>query len=69
MTKLKIDWYPEPIPGFDAIAWKRKVQAEIYEETKHMTSTEVCEYFRKSAEQMRKEREQYWAEQAAENPT
>jgi len=40
----------KPIPGFDSLKWKREVQAEIYEETKHMTSMEACEYFRQAVE-------------------
>ena len=60
----KIDWTQFPIiPGFDAIECKRRIQAEIYEETKNMTSEEQIEYFRQASERMRKEREQYWAEQ------
>lgn len=31
--------------SFDCIAFKRRVQAEIYEETKHMTSEEVSAYY------------------------
>ena len=62
----KIDWSQFPIiPGFDAIECKRRIQAEIYEETKSMTLEERREYSRKSSELLRKEREQYWAEQAA----
>ena len=62
----KIDWNRFPIiPGFDAIECKRRIQAEIYEETKDMTLEERWEYSRKSSELLRKEQEQYWAEQAA----
>ena len=50
MTKLKTDWYPEAIPGFDAIAWKRKVQAEVFEEIKDMTREQVREYYRQVVE-------------------
>ena len=61
----KIDWNRFPIiPGFDAIECKRRIQAEICEETKHMTSEEICTYFRHASERMQREREQYWAEQA-----
>jgi hypothetical protein len=55
MTKLNTDWYPEVVPGFDALAWKDKVQAEILEETKGMTRQEVREYFRKGSEAFRAE--------------
>ncbi len=36
---------------FDCIAYKRKVQEQIYEETKHMTSDEQIQYFRRRAEE------------------
>lgn len=36
--------------GFDAIAFKHKVQAEIYEEIKEMTPEQKIEYFRRAAE-------------------
>ena len=36
--------------GFDCIAFKERVQAEIYEEIKNLTPAEQAEYFRKSVE-------------------
>ena len=45
MTTLDLSTI-EPIPGFDCVAFKRQVQAEIYRETKGMTDEEVREYFR-----------------------
>ena len=66
----KIDWSKFPvIPGFDALKTKWDIQAQIYEETKDMTSEEVREYFHKSSEELRREREQYRAELAAEAQT
>jgi len=38
----------EIIPGFDVIKWKREIQAQIYEETKDMTSAEAIEYSRQA---------------------
>lgn len=35
---------------FDTIAFKRKVQSEIREETKGMTAEQKIEYFRRSAQ-------------------
>ncbi|MHB1037387.1 MAG: hypothetical protein ACYC35_25350 [Pirellulales bacterium] len=35
---------------FDCIAFKRKVQAEIYEDIKDLSPAEEIEYFRKKAE-------------------
>jgi hypothetical protein len=61
MTKLKTDWYPDPIPGFDAIEWKRKVQAEVYEETKDMTREQVREYYRQVVE-----RDKRWRAETAD---
>jgi hypothetical protein len=56
----KIDWNKFPVvPGFDAIECKRKVQAEIYEETKYMTPEEQRERLRQvveRADQRRAER-------------
>lgn len=34
---------------FDAVAFKRKVQSEIYEETKDMSPRERIAYFRRAA--------------------
>jgi hypothetical protein len=50
MTKTELDLFIENIPVFDCVALKRKIQAEIYEETKSMTSEEYLEYVRKGAE-------------------
>ena len=63
MTKFDLSQI-KPIPGFDSLKWKREVQTEIYEETKHMTPEQRREYFRQASERMQKEREQYWAKQA-----
>jgi len=63
MTKFDLSQI-KPIPGFDSLKWKREVQAQIYEETKDMTPEQRRERERQAAERMRKEREQYWAEQA-----
>ena len=45
MKKLNI----KPIKGFDCMAFKRKVQAEIYQEIKDMTAQEELAYFHKKA--------------------
>ena len=60
MTKLDMSQF-KPIPGFDSLKWKQEVQAKIYEETKDMTSEEVCEYFRQAVERGERRR----AERAA----
>ena len=39
----------KPIPGFDCVKMKRDIQAQIYEETKHMTWEERAEHTRKAA--------------------
>lgn len=36
--------------GFDVLAFKERVQAEIYEEIKDLSPAEQAEYFRKSVE-------------------
>jgi hypothetical protein len=55
MTKLDTDWYPEVIPGFDALQTKWDIQAEILRETEGMTREEVREYFRKGSEEFQAE--------------
>ena len=52
MTKLETDCYPEVC---DCVAMKRKIQAEIFEETKHMTREE-------QRERLRKNSEEFWAD-------
>jgi hypothetical protein len=37
--------------NFDCVEMKRRIQAEIYEETKDLTPDQVIEYYRKSAEE------------------
>ena len=41
---------PETIPGFDCLEFKWKVQSEIYEKIKDMTTEEQIDFFRRSAE-------------------
>ena len=69
MTKLETDWYPEPIPGFDALKTKWEIQAQIYEEIKHMTPEEQREHTHKSAERFDAEMKRRRAELAAEAPS
>jgi len=45
----------KPIPGFDCVKMKREIQAQIYEETKNMTSEEYLEYIRKESGAFREE--------------
>ena len=40
----------KPIRGFDALAFKRRVQAQIAAETRGMTHAEEIEYYRTAAE-------------------
>ena len=42
---------------FDAIAFKHKVQEEIYEEIKDLSNAELVEYFNKAGEQFRRDME------------
>jgi len=65
MTRLDTKWELGDMPDFDPIEMKRRIQAEIYEETKHMTPAQRQEHTRQASERMRKKREQYWAEQTA----
>ena len=70
MAKHKTDWYPDPIPGFDALKTKWDIQTQIYEETKHMTPEEQREHTRKSAERFDAEMKRLRAERlAAESQT
>ncbi|MCL2304268.1 MAG: hypothetical protein FWC43_02875 [Planctomycetaceae bacterium] len=50
MTKFEDNWNPEVDNDFKVLEWKARIQAEIYEETKHMTDEEVREYFRLASE-------------------
>jgi hypothetical protein len=62
MTKLDLSQF-KPIPGFDSLKWKQERQAEIYEETKHMTPEQ-----RRERERQAVERDKRWrAELTAEN--
>ena len=56
MTKHETDWYPEVIPGFDALKIKQELQERIYRETEGMTREEVREYLRQGSERFRAER-------------
>lgn len=42
---------PKIIEGFDCIAFKRKVQEEIYQETKDMTPEEELEYIHRQVQE------------------
>ena len=56
MTKLETTFtWPEPIPGFDPVQWKREVHAQFRRETEGMTDEEVREYFRRGAERFDEE--------------
>ena len=46
----------KPISGFNSLKWKREVQAEIYEETKHMTPEQRRERERQTVERGEKRR-------------
>ena len=50
MTKLETLCYPDPIPGFDVLKWKRENQARILRETEGMTREEIRKHIRKGAE-------------------
>ena len=52
MTKPETDWHPKVC---DCVAMKRKIQAEIFEETKYMTLEE-------RRERLRKNSEEFWAD-------
>jgi hypothetical protein len=58
MTKLETNWYPEVIPGFDALKLKQELQERIYRETEGMTREEIREYLRLGSEKFRAERAQ-----------
>ena len=42
---------------FDCVEMKRKIQEEIYEETKNLSREEELEYFHKAGERFRREME------------
>ena len=47
MSELKF----EPIEGFDCVAFKRKAQEQIYQETKDMTPEQYLEYVHRSVQE------------------
>ena len=59
----------KPIPGFDCVKMKREIQAQIYEETKHMTWEERREHTQKESMAFREEQRLRRAELATENQT
>ena len=67
MMKTELDRFIENIPVFDCVALKRKIQAEIYEETKHMTREERREYFRLGSERAALRRKALARRQALES--
>ena len=69
MTKTELDKFIDNIPVFDCVALKRKIQAEIYEETKHMTREEQRERLRKSSEEFWADIERRRAERTLESIT
>jgi len=69
MKRLEKNWYPEPIPGFDALQTKWEIQAQIYEEIKHMTSEEQREHTRKGAERFDADMKRLRAERAVASQT
>jgi len=56
---------PEAAPRFDCVKMKREIQAQIYQETKDMTTDEWLDYVRKGSEEFRTKVARYRAERAA----
>ena len=52
---------------FDAIAFKHKVQKEIYEEIKDLSSDERVEYFRKAGKEFQREIEKLRKKKSADS--
>jgi len=55
----------KPIPGFDCVQMKREIQAQIYQETKDMTTEEWLDYVRKGSEEFRTKVNRFRAERTA----
>jgi hypothetical protein len=51
-----VDWEIGMYPGFDTVELKRQIQAEIYEETKHLTPEQIRERRRRVVERADKRR-------------
>ena len=63
----KIDWSKFPIlHGVDPVEMKRRIQAEIYEETKNMTPEQNRERLRQVVERDERRRKEYTERQLAE---
>ncbi|MCL2709983.1 MAG: hypothetical protein FWE95_03795 [Planctomycetaceae bacterium] len=69
MSKQKTDWQQDIIPGYDPVQCKREAHAEIREETKGMTSEEICKYFHKAAEEGNRRRAEQRLRQASQSQT
>ena len=69
MSKQKIEWQQDIIPGYDPVQCKREAHAEIREETKGMTSEEIRKYFHKAAEEGSRRRAEQRLRQASQSQT
>ena len=67
MTNDNTDWFPEAIPGFYCVKMKWKIQAQIYEETKFMTSEEQRERLRQASKRAALRRKELAERQVAES--
>ncbi len=66
MTKIETTFeWPEPIPGFDPVTWKRQVHADMMRETEGMTKEEIREYFRRESEKFEADMARIRAERTA----
>jgi hypothetical protein len=58
---MPADWELGMYPGFDTVELKRRIQAEIYEETKGMTNEQIRERRRQIVERDIRWRAEYAA--------
>ena len=61
MTQIDTDWQLGDMPDFDPIDMKRRIQAELYEETKHMTPAQRREHTRRASKEFQEEGRRYRA--------
>ena len=59
MTKLDTNWQLGDMPGFDPVAMKRRIQAEIRRENEGMTNEQIRERRRQAVERDKQRRAEY----------
>jgi len=59
----------KPIPGFDSEKWQEQRHVEMHRENQGMTAEQIRKREMLASDPMRRERAQYWEEQAKAEAT